>query len=207
MKTMVFALIVLGFCAQARCSSISTTDGMTYNNVTAQRVDPDGLYIEYSLPGGGVGMSKVKFSRLSPDLQKQFGYDAAKARDYEAKVAKATEDFRQESIRDEQIASAARQARAEREEKAIVYHMPPPGQANAEESSPPMAPAYYGESYGGYGGYNDGIYAVPNIGRAPAARRDYLSPVRPIPFPQLNTPPQPRFPHAPGTAHLTVTRH
>src|ERR1700728_2482690 len=99
MKTVVLALLALGFCAQARSTTLSTTDGATYNNVTTQRVDPDGLYIEYTTSGGGLGMSKIKFSRLSSDQQKQFGYDATKARDYELSVAKATEVNRQESLR------------------------------------------------------------------------------------------------------------
>ena len=104
MKTVILALIGLGLCAQARSSNLSTTDGVTYNHITAQRVEPDGLYIEYTLPNGGIGMSKVKFSRLSADQQKQFGYDAAKAKDYEAGVAKANEEFRQQCVRQEQAA-------------------------------------------------------------------------------------------------------
>src|SRR5579862_263584 len=98
MKTMILALIALGLCARAQSISLSTTDGATYNHITAQRVDPDGLYIEYTLPGGGIGMSKVKFSRLSSEQQKQFGYEPAKAHEYESQVAKANEDFRQESL-------------------------------------------------------------------------------------------------------------
>src|ERR1700678_1668743 len=116
MKAALFVLIALGLCASAWSRSLTTTDGATYNNISTQRVDPDGLYIEYALPGGGVGMSKIKFSRLSADQQKQFGFDATKAREYEAGVAKATEEYRQESLRMEQIAQAARHARAEQDE-------------------------------------------------------------------------------------------
>src|SRR5580700_8475488 len=117
MKTIVLALIGLGLCAQARSGNLSTSDGVTYNNITAQRADPDGLYIEYSLPGGGLGMSKVKFSRLSPDQQKQFGYDAGKAKDFEAKVAAVTEDWRQENARLEQAAKAAQIEKRFREQQ------------------------------------------------------------------------------------------
>ncbi len=191
MKAKVLVLITLGFClcVSARAASISTTDGETYNNITKQRVDPDGLYIEYKLPAGGLGMSKVKFSRLSPELQKQYGYDATKAHDYETKVAKATEDFRQESLRDEQIAQAARQARAAREESTPVYHVPPPAQVSGDQAAPTEVPPYgYGYDYS-YGGV--GAFAVPNTGHVPSARRDYAPVVRPIPFPTLNTPRQP----------------
>ncbi|HWY78006.1 MAG TPA: hypothetical protein VN281_20495 [Verrucomicrobiae bacterium] len=111
MKKIFLALIGIGLCLQSRGEGLSTTDGTTYNNITSKRADPDGLYIEYSLPGGGLGMSKVKFSRLSPDQQKQYGYDEARAREYEAKVAQAQEDFRQECIRSDQIARAEKLAR------------------------------------------------------------------------------------------------
>jgi hypothetical protein len=51
--------------------AITTTDGKTYDHITAQRTDPDGLYIEYAPGGKGMGGAKLKFNRLSADLQKQ----------------------------------------------------------------------------------------------------------------------------------------
>ncbi len=60
-------------------------------------------------------MSKVKFFRLSPDQQKQFGYRADKAKEFEAQVAKATDDWRQESLYWDQIARIERAARQVRE--------------------------------------------------------------------------------------------
>ncbi|HTA31310.1 MAG TPA: hypothetical protein VK731_12540 [Candidatus Cybelea sp.] len=190
MKMITLALIGFGFCLQANCSTLTTTDGATYNNITAQRVDPDGLYIEYTTAGGGLGMSKVKFSRLSSDQQKQFGFDPAKAREYEASVAKATDDFRQESARMEQIASAARQARAEQDartanDRAVAMAQLQAAQANSTGISPGGS-AYDWSYLDGGGGV--GIFAIPRTGRVPRARTVYAPIVTPIPFPRINTP-------------------
>lgn len=189
MKTTIFALIALSFCIQARSTSLTTIDGVTYNNITTQRVDPDGLYIEYATSNGGVGMSKVKFSRLSADQQKQFGFDATKAHNYEVQVAKANEDFRQESARFDQIVQATARAREERDEKALNDRMVAMSQFNASQITPPpdSVPGY-NYSYGGYYDGGAGLIGIPNNGRVPPATRVYAPNVRPIPFPQINTP-------------------
>ena len=69
---------------------LTTTDGKTYDHISVQRADPDGLYIEYTLPGNGVGSAKVKFTRLSAELQKQHAYDPAAAQQYATAQAQAT---------------------------------------------------------------------------------------------------------------------
>jgi hypothetical protein len=188
MKTIVLALIGLGLCAQARSSSLSTSDGVTYNNITAQRADPDGLYIEYTLPGGGLGMSKVKFSRLSPDQQKQFGFDANKARDYEAQVAKANDDYRQQCVRLEQTAQtqkADQQVRADQEEKAFNDRIM--AMAQLKEAEADLARATEGN--GGYGlSGGDGLFAIPQVGHTPRSGTQYAPVVTPIPFPSRSTP-------------------
>ena len=51
MKALVFALLGVALCLPVQSATITTTDGVTYNNITAQRADPDGLYLEYALPG------------------------------------------------------------------------------------------------------------------------------------------------------------
>ncbi len=89
MKTITLITALAGLCAVARGENLQTIDGATYQNFTRQRVDPDGLVIEYFPEGGGLGVAKVKFARLSPDQQRQFGYDPAKAGEYEAQSAKA----------------------------------------------------------------------------------------------------------------------
>jgi hypothetical protein len=190
MKTTVFALLAFGLCAQAySITSLSTTDGSTYNNITTQRVDPDGLYIEYTLPGGGVGMSKIKFSRLTPDQQKQFGFDAGKAHDYEASVAKANEDFRQDALRMDQLSSAARQTREADNERVLEQRATVRSQLNAAQMAPQYVPlggpAYDYSSLGG--GY--GLYALPRVSRhMPKNGTTYAPVVTPIPFPRVNTP-------------------
>lgn len=70
-------------------STITTSDGVTYKAVKLVRVHPDGLLVSYRPEGGGLGMAKLKFRYLSEDLRQQYGYDPAKAAQYEAEQAKA----------------------------------------------------------------------------------------------------------------------
>lgn len=167
MKATILALIGLGLYIQAHSEAISTVDGATYNNVTTKRVDPDGLYIEYGLPGGGVGMSKVKFSRLSPDQQKQFGYNADMAKDFEAKVSKATDDLRQQSIRWDEAAKAEKKVRqAQETEKVANGPINATAQANQAQSSVGDSPGVYtGYEYGwsSWSGYPESIRAKKGL--------------------------------------------
>ena len=92
--------------------AITTTDGKTYDHITAERADPDGLYIEFTPAGKGMGVAKLKFSRLSADLQKQFGYDADAAKKYEDDNYKASLAFltwadQQDALRQKARAEAA----------------------------------------------------------------------------------------------------
>ena len=79
------AAISLG--ARTHAENLTTIDGKIYYNISKQRVDADGLYIEYTPVSGGMGVAKVKFSRLSRQLQNQYGYDEAKAKEFEAEHA------------------------------------------------------------------------------------------------------------------------
>jgi hypothetical protein len=166
MKTIILGLIGLGLCVQASADSLFTMDGVAYKNITLLRVDPDGLYIEYMPPNGGLGMSKVKFTRLTPEHQKQFGYDPAKAKDYEAKVAKANEDARQEGIRWDQAAKAfqaaeqVRQDQADRNETDRLMAMAQLSQAQANSGHSGSDNSSYSESSswgGGGGGFGTGF--------------------------------------------------
>ena len=178
MKRIILVLIGLGLCVQARSESLSTTDGITYNNITTQRADPDGVYIEYTLPGGGLGMSKIKFSRLSSDQQKQFGYDANKSRDFEAKVAKAEEDFRQDSIRREQTAQAQRVVEQNREDQqAQVVNDRIMALAQLKQAEADLARATgdnggYGGGFSLGGGYGYGLIALPELGNGRGFGKD-----------------------------------
>ncbi len=181
MKTVILALIGLGLCVQARSESVTTTDGATYNNITAQRVDPDGLYLEYTLPGGGFGMSKVKFTRLSADQQKQFGYDADKARDYETKVAKANEDYRLECLKWDETAKsqrAAQQAREDQQDKILNDRISAltqlrQAEAHLAQVAPNAAAEGYGYSWGGdgIGLIGDSANWSHSLGPGPISRR------------------------------------
>jgi hypothetical protein len=175
-------LIGLGLCPQARSEDLTTVDGTTYHNITAQRADPDGLYVEYTPTGGGLGLAKVKFSRLTADQQKQFGYDPGKARDYEAQVAKATEDWRQQTLRSEQVAQAqraaqqAQQIESERLMNDRIMAMAQLKQAEAQGTSGGVGEGYGWSSGGGYG-----FFGQPEIGRRVRASTVYAPLVPPAP--------------------------
>lgn len=179
----IIAVIGLGVCLQAGATSLTTTDGTTYNDISSQRIDPDGLYIEYNLPGGGMGMSKVKFSRLSEDQQKQYNYSATNAAAYSAAVAKANEDFRQESIRFDQLAAAQRATRQAQEaemEKVMTDRMIAMAQIKQQQqNTPPVS------DFGGYG-YGSDFVGIPAVGsnfhnkNTPVRQRPYN------PFARLN---------------------
>lgn len=184
MKNFLLVLVTMGLCAAARSESLTTSDGVTYNGITTRRVEPDGLYIEYMPAGGGMGMSKVKFARLSPEQQKQFGYDPDKARDFEARNAKAMEDWRAENARMEQAAKAELQARQALDvqeakiaaDREVALAQLKQGQVQA----PPETGAAFGwTSYGGWG------YAWVGVGHyhhEPTHRQNYKTGFRPIPI-------------------------
>jgi hypothetical protein len=187
-KSLILALIGLGICAQANSASLSTTDGTTYNNITAERADPDGLYIEYTPAGGGLGVSKIKFSRLSPEQQKQFGYDPDKARDFEAKLARSMEDWRQEGIRSEQIAQAqraARQARESQEEQFLHDRMMTIAESQQAQAAMPNATDDGENGWSPYGG-GYGVFAMPPFGAGPNAKTVYAPAVHPLIIPRPN---------------------
>ncbi len=92
-KFILFILTVCAGTAFAAESSLTTTDGRTYDHISSLRADPDGLYIEYTTPRGGLGSAKVKFTRLSADQQKQYGYNADAAQKYEEGAARAVQSY------------------------------------------------------------------------------------------------------------------
>jgi hypothetical protein len=172
MKTIFLALIALGLCAQAQSRTLSTTDGATYTGITTQRIEPDGLYIEYTLPGGGLGMSKIKFDRLSRVQQKQYGFDADAARDYEAEVAQANEDCSQELIHRAQIERDARHDRDLENERAYSARMTAIAQLNAAQSA-----AFYSSCKSTIDGHGGGLsYGTEaTTGPGPLTQTSYSS--------------------------------
>jgi len=64
-----------------------TIDGTTYSNVTWRTVTPSTVTIFHQ-----TGVATIPLAKLSPDLQKQFGYDPQKASDWQAAQQKAAAD-------------------------------------------------------------------------------------------------------------------
>ena len=91
-------------------NDIRTTDGVTYKSVCILKVMPDGLLVEHSQQGGGVGMAKLKFENLSADLQQRYGYDAQKAaahRTQEAAMqAQLSREFQKQGEQERSLARA-----------------------------------------------------------------------------------------------------
>ena len=65
---------------------IRTLDGTVYEDAEVLRIGPDGIDIGYVKPDGSYAMKGLRFLNLPVDLQKRFGYDPAKAAEFEAKV-------------------------------------------------------------------------------------------------------------------------
>jgi hypothetical protein len=95
--------------APGQASEIITGKGLVYRDVSVQKVEPDGLTIEYKPMGGGMGMAKLKFKELSESLQRQYGYDAEKAAAYESDRIKAVADAGQEARAKGQLEEFVRQ--------------------------------------------------------------------------------------------------
>lgn len=78
--TSLFATVAI--CAAGE--TFTTITGKEFKDVTVGQVEPDGLRVITD-----DGILKVRFAELSPDVQKRFGYDPAKAAQYSAHVAQA----------------------------------------------------------------------------------------------------------------------
>jgi hypothetical protein len=139
---------------------ITTLEGKTYQDVTVQKIQPDGLLVEFKTPGGGFGSAKLKFRNLPGAVRDRYSYDVRQADAFEASQAQgesawnaqysawadrkqaavAEQTAREERLRDQARAQeAARLAAAE-------------ARAEAERQTQP-APYPYGYGYGlGWGG-------------------------------------------------------
>jgi hypothetical protein len=172
MKTIVYKTTFLGVAfltwtlsANAELpSTITTTDGATYNGVSLIRVEPDGYLVNYQPVKNGMGVAKIKFSRLSADQQKQSGYDPQKAHEFEIALAKGAEDWRQENARMEQNAKIERQSREqndERQEQLSIQRLA--ALAQLEQAEANLAQARGGDDYGSspvWSSLTDGYGAV-----------------------------------------------
>jgi hypothetical protein len=85
-----------------------TVDGITYSNVTWRTVTPATVSIFHE-----TGVASIPLEKLSPELQKRFGYDPQKAADYVAQGVAATQA--QELLRQKRQADALAVARKQQE--------------------------------------------------------------------------------------------
>jgi hypothetical protein len=70
-------------------TQITTADGRTYQNVSVQRVDPDGLLVSYQPQASGLGVAKLKFRDLPDSVREQYKYDADRAKTFEQQQTQA----------------------------------------------------------------------------------------------------------------------
>ncbi len=68
-------------------AEIRTLEGVSYKSVRVLKAEPDGLLVEHSPQGGGIGVARLKFENLSNDLRQRYGYDAQRAAAYRAERA------------------------------------------------------------------------------------------------------------------------
>jgi len=77
-----FAML-LTLCPGVFAEDLTTLDNKTYHDVKVSRAEVDGIVILHSEGGG-----KIAFTNLSPELQKKYGYNPAKAAAMAAKQEK-----------------------------------------------------------------------------------------------------------------------
>jgi len=99
---------------------ITTLEGKTYEKVTLVKVDPDGLLVIFVPVEGGSGSAKLKFRNLPAELRDRFGYDPARASDYESAQARGEAAWRAGSAAwtEQRWAAQAEQAAWERQMRA-----------------------------------------------------------------------------------------
>jgi hypothetical protein len=85
-------LCLIGSClvaaGMARAEDLTTTEGKTYKGITVTKVEPDGLSISHE-----TGTVKIPFTKLSEELQRQHGFDPAKADAYVKEQRRRWEEF------------------------------------------------------------------------------------------------------------------
>ena len=122
MKVMRILLPAFGLLAMARVTAddLTTRDGQVYHNYRV--IDHDAGYITIMDSDGG---GKIPLSNLPADLQKQYGYDPAKA---DAAVKEETEADQQERAAVAQAQAAQRAADAQQAAASplVSGSLPPP---------------------------------------------------------------------------------
>jgi hypothetical protein len=62
-----------------KIARFETTDGKVYEQAKITKVEPDGLTVIHA-----GGAAKIQFERMSAELQKKYGYDAEKAKQFKS---------------------------------------------------------------------------------------------------------------------------
>ena len=102
----------------AMIKGITTRDGKVYKNVTVEKVDPSGLTVTYSMARGGLGIAKIPFGQLSPELQTEYGYDPQAAAKYQSAEKQAAAQWGAKMAADEQESKIIWAERERQEEEA-----------------------------------------------------------------------------------------
>ncbi len=84
-----FTVLLCASTAFAETRTIHTLDKQIFEKAEVTRREPDGITLSYP-----DGIAKILFTNLSPEDQKIFGYDPAKAAAYTAMVARADAERR-----------------------------------------------------------------------------------------------------------------
>ena len=71
----------------ALAEDLQSRDGTVYHRAKVVQVDPDGLIVEYDK-----GIAKIDFQKLSPEMQRQFGFNQRKAAAYQAQEIQAVQE-------------------------------------------------------------------------------------------------------------------
>jgi hypothetical protein len=122
--------LLLFLATPVRAEDWTTTDGKHYDGITVVKVEADAVTII-----DGDGGALVPLSKMTPELQKRFGYDPLKAQ--KAADARATVDAQNEQqLKKEAVATGAKRKKdeaADKKEKA----------AAAASNLPPTDPNYF----------------------------------------------------------------
>ena len=107
----------------------TTLDGDKYTNATVKRVEPDGIVV-----ADGVGIRKLKFKNLPPEVGQKFGYDPTKAAQFQATIQASaiaaqqqadqlhkTELVAQQAEQNQKVALTAKQRSEEQDDRFIAW--------------------------------------------------------------------------------------
>lgn len=81
MKTALACLILLSACAAVFADDFTTTDGKKFEGVTVTRIEADGIVVTTDS-----GIAKLFFTKLPEEVQKKYGFDPAKAAQFQQQM-------------------------------------------------------------------------------------------------------------------------